>query len=154
MNGTIVDKLKNKRRIHIDSVAFIYFIEQNPSYRSVVRPLFELLDRKQLVGLSSYITLLEVMVRPIKEGRLDLAQQYKDLLLRSQNFGLFPVDQTIAEQGAKIRANYPFRTPDAIQLATAVHQQADIFVTNDRHLKQFNQLEILILDDFSSTIRS
>lgn len=148
MNGTLVDRLRRFRRVHIDSMTFIYFIEKNPAYHPIVRPIFELLESRHLFGLSSFITLLEVMVHPIKKGRLDLAREYRDRLVRANNFVLFPVNQPIAEHGAEIRAKYEFRTPDAIQLATALRQGADAFVTNDDQIRRFDQIPILILDDF------
>lgn len=66
MNGTLINHLRGKRRVHIDSMAVIYFIEQNHKYLPVVRPLFELLDSSRLLGISSYLTLLEVLVQPFK----------------------------------------------------------------------------------------
>lgn len=148
MNGTIVERLKGKSRVCIDSMTLIYFIECHPTYLPIVRPLFELVHRGDLMGLCSYITLLEVLVRPLKEGRVDLARQYRDILVRSGSFSLFPVERAIAEGGAEIRAKYAVRVPDAIQLATASRQAADAFVTNDSKLKRFDRLEVLVLDDF------
>jgi predicted nucleic acid-binding protein len=129
-------------------MTFIYFIERHPTYRPILRPVFELLDRQSLFALSSYITLIEVLVQPIRKGRLDLAQQYRNVLVQAGNFTLFPIDQAIAEESAKIRAEHGFPTPDAIQLATALQQEAEVFVTNDNKLKRFNQLDVLVLDDF------
>ena len=154
MNGTIADRLRGMRRVHIDSMTVIYFIERNPVYRPVVRPLFELLDSQQLMGLSSYVTLLEVMVRPIREGRPDLARAYRDTLVESPGFALFPVDRSIAENGAEIRASYGFRTPDSIQLATALKHEAEAFVINDANLRRFDRLEVLVLDDFRAPAQS
>jgi predicted nucleic acid-binding protein len=150
MNGTIADHLRGKSRIHLDSMTVIYFIERNPTYRPIVRPLFELVDVGEFTGLSSYVTLLEVMVQPIRSGRLDLAREYRNILVRSRNIILFPVDRPIAEAGADIRARYGIRTPDAIQLATALRQRADAFVTNDTRLRRFDRLEVVVLDDFLS----
>ena len=148
MNGTIVERLRGKSRVCIDSMTLIYFVERHPTYLPVVRPLFELVDSGQMMGLCSYVALLEVLVRPLKEGRPDLARQYRDILVHSGSFALFPVDRVIAEKGAEIRAAHNFRTPDAIQLATAVRQGADAFLTNDAQLKRFDRLEVLVLDDF------
>lgn len=101
MNGTIAERLAGCRKAHIDTMTVIYFIEEHPKYRLVVRPVFELLDSQKIAGLSSYLTLLEVLVQPIRQGRPDLARQYRDTLLRASGFTLFPVDQDIAEQGAE-----------------------------------------------------
>jgi len=149
MNGTIADRLRGARRVHFDSMTLIYLIERHPSYGPVVREAFALVDAGRCVGLSSFVTLLEVLVKPFRDGRADLAQKYRDLLIGSRGFSLFPLDRRIAEDGAGIRARYGFRTPDAIQLATAIRHGADAFLTNDAKLKSFDQLEVLVLDDFS-----
>jgi predicted nucleic acid-binding protein len=148
MSGTIVERLRGKRRVHLDSVTVIYFIEQHAIYGPLIRPLFECVDRGEMLVVTSYLTLLEVLVQPIRAGRLDVAQEYRDVLVQSRHVTLHAVDRAIAEQGAEIRATYPaIKTPDAIQLATALRQSAEIFVTNDRRLHGFDRLEVLVLDD-------
>jgi predicted nucleic acid-binding protein len=42
---------------------------------------------------------------------------------------------------------YRLRTPDAIHLATALHQGADIFLTNDHALLQVNEVPVLLIDE-------
>ena len=148
MSGTIAEHLHGKSKVHLDSVVLIYFIERNPRYLHVLRPLFDLIDEQRIEGSSSFVTLIEVLVKPLKEGRADLAGQYREVLLRSRNFGLLVVDEAIAESSAEIAARFSFRTPDAIQLATARKHGAEAFVTNDHELKRFDQVEVLILDDF------
>lgn len=147
MSGSLADRLKGKRRVHIDTNVLIYFLQKNPEYVTLVRPVFEFIDSGQLVGVSSYITLLEIMVQPIQAGNVALALEYRDYLVNSRNFELFPVDKAIAEDGAEIRARYKVKTPDAIQLATAIKQRADVFLTNDGELKRFDRIEVVILKD-------
>lgn len=149
MNGTITDRLRDAHRVHFDSMTLIYLIERHPSYGPLVREAFALVDSGRCAGLSSFVTLLEVLVKPFQDGRADLAQRYRDVLIGSRGFSLFPLDRWIAEEGAGIRARYGFRTPDAIQLATAKRHGADVFLTNDVRLKRFDQIEVLVLDDFS-----
>ena len=148
MNGTLVKRLQGKRCVCLDTVVLIYFVEQNPRYLSVVDPLFAHLVNANLHAISSYLTLLEVMVQPLRNGNHGIAIQYRNILLNNDNLRLFPLEQTIAERAADIRARFRFRTPDCIQLATAVREQADVFVTNDSQLKRFRDVEVLVLDDF------
>lgn len=143
----MIEQLQDKRRVFLDSQTIIYFVEGDGKYCSITRPLFEMIEQGRLDGFSSYLTLLEVLVRPLREGRSDLVQQYCEALLSSKNFAIFPLDRGIAEKGAAIRAHYRFRTPDAVQLATAVEHKADVFVTNDDRLRRFEEMEVLILGD-------
>jgi predicted nucleic acid-binding protein len=39
-----------------------------------------------------------------------------------------------------LRATYTLRTPDAIQLATAIYSQADFFLTNDKQLSAITEI--------------
>lgn len=54
------------------------------------------------------------------------------------------IDKTIAEKAAQIRAEYKFfKTMDALQLATACLSECDLFLTNDKQLKQFKEINCI-----------
>lgn len=55
------------------------------------------------------------------------------------------VNEEIADKTALIRRKYGFRTPDAIQLATAVQTRAKVFITNDERLKKLKELKVILL---------
>jgi len=55
-----------------------------------LNPLFEKISQAEIEGLSSTITLLEVLVHPYREGNKELAKAYRDILLSSQNFLILP----------------------------------------------------------------
>ena len=149
MSGTLAESLRGKRRVHLDSVTAIYMIEKHALYQPIIRPVFELVGAGILQDISSYLTLLEAMIQPLRSGRVDLAREYRDTLVQSRNKTLFPVDREIAEQGAAIRAKYgSFKTPDDIQLATAIRREADAFVTNDKELKRCGEVQVLVLDEY------
>ncbi|MCP4417906.1 MAG: type II toxin-antitoxin system VapC family toxin [Chloroflexi bacterium] len=42
----------------------------------------------------------------------------------------------------ELRANYGFKTPDAIHLACAIIAKCDLFLTNDRQLKKQSEIAI------------
>ncbi|MDY0201998.1 MAG: hypothetical protein RBR40_13535 [Tenuifilaceae bacterium] len=48
-----------------------------------------------------------------------------------------------------LRAKYALKTPDAIQLASALISLSDFFLTNDLRLKNVNEIEVITLDDFN-----
>jgi predicted nucleic acid-binding protein len=45
-----------------------------------------------------------------------------------------PFDADVAEISSDLRARYGIRTPDAIQVATAIRHKAEKFITNDERL--------------------
>jgi predicted nucleic acid-binding protein len=56
-----------------------------------------------------------------------------------------PVSVEIAEVAAQLRAAQNLRTPDAIQIATALREGATFFLTNDARLAAVQNLEVLVL---------
>lgn len=141
-----VDSLKGSV-IGLDTTPLIYFTEENPTYIEVVDPFFKAVGSDELVVITSVVTLLEVLVRPIKDGNLKLAQRYREFLLHSYSVTTHFLSQEIAEEAANLRAFHNIRTPDSIQMATAIIGGASFFLTNDTHLPSLPNLKTLVLDD-------
>ncbi len=142
--------LASVTHLGLDTAPIIYFVEAHPQYDTVVTEIFQRIDRKSVVGVTSVITLTEVLTQPLRHQAADLHQQYRDLLMNSENFALVPIGPVIAEQAAALRARYNLRTPDALQIATAVSAGCQAFVTNDRQLQRVTELSIIILDDLQA----
>jgi predicted nucleic acid-binding protein len=68
-------------------------------------------------------------------------------LLYTPGLRVVPLTLKIAEEAARLRANYNLSAPDVIQLATAVTENATIFLTNDRRLPQLPSLTVLLADN-------
>ncbi len=113
----------------------------------MVSLFFETLTEGNLRAVTSTITLLEVLVQPYRRGKRDLAEKYREILLYTDNLLTFPVSNGIADKAAKLRAKYRIRTPDAIQVATALHGEASIFLTNDKTLKKIQEIDVVTLFD-------
>lgn len=69
------------------------------------------------------------------------------MLTRNESHGMAP---EIAEISAMLRTNYALRTPDSIQLATAINRGTSSFLANDRRLSVIPDLEIFVLDKLLS----
>src|SRR5205823_2343575 len=100
-----------------------------------------------IVLCTSVITLTEVLVQPIRQGDARLEQEYRDLLINSADFEMFPINSVVAEDAADLRARYNLRTPDALQIAAALEAGCDAFLTNDAQLSRVTELQIMVLDD-------
>ena len=144
----LVDELK-ERRICIDTAPIIYFIEKHPKYITHLHPLFVEINKGNVEAITSTITLLEVLVLPLKNNNKILAEKYREILLYSDGFTTFEVLHEVSELAAKLRAKYNIKTPDAIQIATAILYGASLFLTNDPNLKKVAGITVFILDDFA-----
>ena len=132
--------------VGLDTAPLIYFIEENPAYLNVVEPFFGAIDRNEFTVVTSIVTLLEVLVHPMRRGDQKLAHRYRDLLYNSQGLTTISLSQEIAEEAARLRATYKLLTPDAIQMATASKAAASFFLTNDIRLPSLPGLQVLVLD--------
>jgi predicted nucleic acid-binding protein len=133
--------------VALDTAPLIYFIEEHPLYLPIVVPFFEALAGGRLRAVTSIITLLEVLVLPLKQNNLKLAQQYRNILLNTEGLSIENITPVIAESAAKLRSHHILRTPDALQLATALQCKASVFLTNDMRLPSLPSLPVLTLDN-------
>lgn len=135
--------------IAVDSAPLIYFIEQREPYLEKLRSVFQMVEEGQATLVTSVVTLLEVLVHPVRNNDESLASEYQDILLHGRNVTTLPVSVTIAQVAAELRAERNLKTPDALQLATAISHQADVFLTNDRDFGSLDTLRILRVSDLT-----
>lgn len=140
------------KTLGIDTMVFIYHLEDRLPFVSVTLSLFEAIEQGTLRAVISYPTLMEVLVKPKREGNAALAARYISLLEAFPHLKIHPLSRQEAEAASELRARYPtLRPPDAIQMGTALAHQAQAFLTNDPHCKVANsEIEILILDELLS----
>ncbi len=141
------EALQGILRLGIDTAPFIYFVERHPDYLGLMREIIRRIDAGEIEAVSSVVTLTEVLTHPLRFKNVSLAQRYRDVFYRSRNFRLLPIDAAIAEVAADLRARYNLRTPDALQLATAIRAGCDAFLTNDASLKKVTELKVLVLSE-------
>jgi predicted nucleic acid-binding protein len=132
--------------VGLDTAPLIYLIEENPIFLPFVRPFFEAVDRGEFRVVTSILTLTEVLVHPMRRGDKDLADQYRRILLHASQVTTAPVSAIIADEAAQLRARHGLRTPDAIQMATAIRSGASSFLTNDSRLPSIAPLNMLVLN--------
>lgn len=133
--------------VGLDSAPLIYFIEQNPTYLEMMRLFFRTLNQGEFRAVTSVVTLPEVLVYPLRQGNTILAQQYRDILFNAEGLTTIQVSPDIAEVAAQLRAIHNLRTPDAVQMATAICEGASFFLTNDARLSSLPGLEVLVLEE-------
>ena len=130
-------------RVGLDTVAFIYFIEEHPDFLHVIGPLFREADKGERLLVTSALTLMEVLVVPYRAGNRSLAERYEALLTRGRGIRLVDISHDQLRAAAQLRAATGVKTPDALQLVAALGAGCKTFVTNDRRLPSVPGLRVV-----------
>ena len=133
--------------IALDTSIWIYHFENHPDYLPVTTEILNAVEQGALRAVASELTILEIIVRPLKLELYDAADDYEILLSEFPNLALLPVTRSILRHAATLRASYGLRTPDAIIVATALAGNATLLVTNDKALKKLKEIEVFCLED-------
>lgn len=132
--------------VGIDTNVFVYYFSEHPRFGKASKKIFDRLSDSSWRSVTSIISISEALSPKILTG--EAAKEVESKFLDVPNLALFEVNHAIAVEAARIRREYGFRLPDAIQLATALHAKAQAFITNDRRLKGFKELPIVLLTEF------
>jgi predicted nucleic acid-binding protein len=138
--------IKSSDIIFLDTAPFIYFFERHSGYFPVIEQFFDALYATGAQAITSIITYIEITTHPARQGKTQLVRKYRDYLSNSDNLSLFPLDMNIADHVVDLRARYQFKTPDAIQLGTALACGADYIITNDRAWQRFEEIKIVLVE--------
>ena len=133
--------------VGLDTMVFIYHFEENQIYSPLTFSIFDSLEKGNFNGITSTLTLLEILVKPKRENNSILTERYKILFETFPNLQMKELNENIADIASSLRANYNINTPDAIQVATSLEAHADIFITNDTSLKKVTEIKVMLLSD-------
>ena len=140
------DLLKNHSVIGVDTSLFIYHLEDHPRYAPLSEIVFTALEKGSHEGITSYLTLMEILIKPKTEGLPQVARDYEYYLTTFPNLTFYEMGLDVARKASDLRATERIKTPDAIQLATAILYGATAFLTNDKIFERVKGVDIFILD--------
>ena len=132
--------------VYLDANGFIYSVERIEPYRTLLEPMWRQARAGEFDVVSSDITVLETLVKPLREG-----DEVVEMLLRSMfdahEVSLIPATRELWEDAARIRADTGLKTPDALHAATTLSTGCTLFITNDTDFRRVEGLPIVVLDD-------
>lgn len=88
---------------------------------------------------------MELLVQPYRHRDDQRVDKFYALLSSYPNLDWIAPSLEIADAAAQIRARHGFRTPDALQAATAVGRATGL-LTNDPVFERVDDFETLVLD--------
>lgn len=137
------------KKVFLDATPIMYYIQRNENFSETVKRIFVFLNENNADFISSDVVTAESLVHAYRYNRTDWLNNFHGLM-NLLNVEIIHTSEKIAKKTSQIRAKYrSFETPDAFNLATAVLSDCDIFLTNDKRLRQFDEIKIITVDDFS-----
>lgn len=137
--------LPDQGAIYLDANCFIYSVEEIEPYRTLLEPVWR---RGGIV--TSDLTLLEVLVKPLQAADVARQNTYRELLAAPEVERL-PLTTEVLEQAARLRAATGIKTPDAIHAASALLRNASLLLSNDKGFQKIPALSFIYLRDLVSS---
>src|SRR4051812_6190197 len=131
--------------VYFDANTIIYSVERHADYWPLLEPVWQAAKGNALEIVSSDLTLLEVLVAPLKSGDAALVAAYEQLFQQPQT-RLIPISQSILRDAARLRATTNLKTPDAVHASTAQSTGCVLFITNDVSFRNVPSLPTVVLN--------
>ena len=129
---------------YLDSVIVIYYLDAADQFHQLAASrLAALLAASDEIAVSD-LTRLECRVQPLQQAdqqRLAIFDQFFTL----PDVRLVPLSSAVYDRTTLIRAQYAFRTTDALHLAAAIEAGCGGFLTHDQRLARFPGISVEIL---------
>lgn len=142
---TTIEKAEN---IYIDTALFIYLFEENEAFFAQAKKVFEAAIEQGSIVTNSVIVIAELLSKKEIQTELPVKVLLKNSYYNLPNLKLVSVDRIISEHAADLRATYNIALPDAIHLSTAILEDCQLFVTNDKKLKRVKEIKVFCISDF------
>ncbi len=134
-------------RLYLDTNVFIYFVEGHSRFRVALDSLFKAHEDKKVSLCTSELTLAEVLVKPFVDFNEAAIERYQELLSPQSQLEVLPIDRNLLIASARVRATWGGKTFDAIHIATALHAEADFFISEDAKVRGPPTLTFLRLSE-------
>ena len=105
------------------------------------------LDEGAFQAIASPVTLTECLILPLRLGQTQLQQDFINLLTMTESIAFAPIEAKVSKQAAELRVKYGLKLPDALQVATALVNGCEVFLTNDATLKRVTELRVVVLSE-------
>ena len=136
-------------KVFLDTAPLIYFLDDDIHFGGKMRDILEYILNSGKKMITSSVTCAEYLVFPYRTANREKADVFFEFT-DDCHIDILPITVEIAKKAAAIRAQYPhFKGMDALQLAAAVHEDCDVFLTNDKQLCQFKDIKCITVEDWS-----
>lgn len=136
-------------RVYLDTNIIIYAVEGYEAHAELIKSLLQALTERELIAITSDLTLAEVLVKPQRDGNTTVSDAYRRFLSPTEVLRNAPITRELLEVAASLRATTSLKLPDAIHFASALQYNCDSFLTNDDCFQNLLGLNVVMLPRLS-----
>lgn len=128
--------------VHLDSMVFIYYLDStDKKLHEASRRIIHQVVEGEISAITSQISVIETLSPAKYTNDPDRMEAYTLFFRNTPNLTVYPVDWNVSLEAANLRRRFRWlRTPDAIQLSTAIVGGVKRFITSDIRLKKIANL--------------
>jgi predicted nucleic acid-binding protein len=130
--------------VYVDASILIPIVQGSPAERAQQSARLEEKIGRGATWVVSDLVRMECRVRPLARGDSSMLADV-ERFFSSPDIVCLSFFPRVFDRAAFIRAQFGYRTPDALHLAAAVEAGCDAFVTADRQLGRFTGLPVTVL---------
>lgn len=143
-------------RVYLDANVFISAFETVGARSDHAWWILNAIDDGEMLGMTSELTLAEILVGPMQDGDDELARRYQSMISQGEGFEIAAVSRNILIEAAMLRTmRRSLRLPDAIHIASARLGGCQFVLSDDRRLSFAPGVQVVQLGPHSlDAIRS
>lgn len=130
--------------IYCDSVILIYYLDANDAYqqKADIR-LTAIRSAGDEIAVSD-LSRLECRVKPVQQADAQRLAIF-DGFFALPDVRKVPLTTAVYDRATELRAQFSFKTADAIHLAAAIEAGCDLFLTHDHKLARCTDIKVELL---------
>ena len=136
------------RRVYIDTNIFIFFLQRDERYFSVVAPIIQACSSRRIFGVTGDLVLAEVMVHPYRSRDATVIAQFRSFFGQKNFLSIAAHEARFFDEASMIAGQKRMRLIDAIHYRTAVQAGCQFFLTHDRGIPSSDSMEVIRIGDF------
>ena len=125
-------------RYYLDTAPVIFDVQNVAPFAASVNAKLSVAG---LTLITSEMARLECRVKPLHDGNRIMLANFDDYFAHTIA-EMVPLNRAVVDLATGIRAQFNFKTPDALHVAAAVYAKCDVFLTNDYRLSRFTGIAI------------
>ena len=144
------ERLEEARRLHVDARVIAFHLLATDGYLNLTRLLFAALRSGEVRGQTSAVTLYQLLSEVYRAGETPVADRLLRTLTVVPGLEVVPLTPPLAAQAAHVRARLGGRSERAMQIATALAGDVDVFLTQGSGLRRIAGMTVIDLDDYAA----